>query len=41
MPLEVVQDVLQHKDPSTTRRHYAAPKPERARQALLDFNLRR
>lgn len=39
LPIDVVSEVLRHKDISTTRRHYAQTKPERARQALRDFNL--
>jgi integrase len=39
VPLDVVSEVLRHKDISTTRRHYAQTKPERARQALRDFDL--
>jgi integrase len=33
--IEVVSEVLNHKDISTTRRHYAGTKPERAKAALL------
>ncbi len=39
MAIDVVSEVLRHKDISTTRRHYAHTKPERARQALRDFTL--
>jgi site-specific recombinase XerD len=35
VPLETIQMVLHHKDISTTRRHYAFSKPERAREALI------
>ena len=35
MSIEVVSEVLNHKDISTTRRHYAGTKPERAKAALL------
>lgn len=38
-PIDVVSEVLRHKDISTTRRHYAQTKPERARKALRDFSL--
>jgi integrase len=34
VPIDVVAEVLNHKDISTTRRHYARTKPERARVAL-------
>lgn len=37
--IDVVQEVLHHADISTTRRHYARTKPERARQALLTMRL--
>jgi integrase len=39
VPIDVVSAVLKHKDISTTRRHYAPTKPERARQALREMNL--
>ena len=38
-PIEVVRDVLGHADISTTLRHYAFTKPDRARQALLNMPL--
>ena len=38
-PLDVVSQVLKHKDTATTRLHYAATKPERARSALTGFHL--
>lgn len=39
VPLDVVAEVLNHKDISTTRRHYARTKPERARAALTAMRL--
>lgn len=39
MPIDVVSDVLNHSDISTTRRHYAPTKPERARRALREMSL--
>lgn len=38
-PIDVVSQVLGHADISTTRRHYAPTKPERARAALLEMRL--
>jgi integrase len=38
-PLDVVQEVLNHSDISTTRRHYAFTKPERARSALVSMRV--
>jgi integrase len=37
--LDVIQEVLKHSDISTTRRHYAPTKPERATAALRGMNL--
>jgi|HubBroStandDraft_4_1064222.scaffolds.fasta_scaffold07412_7 site-specific recombinase XerD len=37
VPLETIQEVLHHSDISTTRRHYAFSKPERAREALQNM----
>lgn len=37
--LDVVQEVLGHADISTTRKHYAHTKPERARDALLNMRV--
>jgi integrase len=34
VPLEVIRDVLKHQSVTTTERHYAHSKPERARDAL-------
>lgn len=39
MPIDLVSEVLNHKDISTTRRHYAPTKPERARRALREMNV--
>lgn len=39
LPIDVVSQVLKHKDITTTRRHYAPTKPERARRALREMNL--
>jgi integrase len=39
VPLDVVAKVLNHKDISTIRRHYARTKPERARAALTAMQL--
>lgn len=39
VPIDVVSEVLKHKDIATTRRHYAPTKPERARRALREMNL--
>lgn len=38
-PLDVVAEVLKHTETSTTRRHYARTKPERARAALLSHTI--
>jgi integrase len=38
-PLDVVSEVLRHSDTSTTRRHYAPTKPERAREALVTMTI--
>lgn len=38
-PLDVVSQVLRHADTSTTRRHYAPTKPERAREALVTMSI--
>lgn len=39
VPIDVVAQVLNHSDISTTRRHYAPTKPERANAALLEMQL--
>lgn len=39
VPIDVVAEVLNHADISTTRRHYAPTKPERARAALRSMSL--
>lgn len=39
VPIDVVAEVLNHADISTTRRHYAPTKPERARAALRGMSL--
>ena len=39
VPIDVVSEVLNHKDISTTRRHYARTKPDRARHALRTMHL--
>lgn len=36
-PLDVISEVLRHSDTSTTRRHYAPTKPERAQKALTSM----
>jgi integrase len=38
-PIDVVSAVLRHSDISTTRRHYAPTKPDRARKALVTVNV--
>jgi integrase len=38
-PIDVVQEVLNHSDISTTRRHYAFTKPDRARRALKSMRV--
>jgi integrase len=37
--IDVVSEVLHHADISTTRKHYAPTKPERAREALTEMKL--
>jgi integrase len=39
IPIDVVSEVLRHSDISTTRKHYAQTKPERARKALAEMSL--
>jgi integrase len=39
VPIDVVSEVLKHKDIATTRRHYAPTKPDRAREALKSMKL--
>jgi site-specific recombinase XerD len=39
IPIDVVSEVLRHSDISTTRKHYAQTKPERARRALAQMSL--
>lgn len=39
VPIDVVAEVLNHKDIATTRRHYARTKPERAATALRSMRL--
>lgn len=39
VPIDVVSEVLRHEDVSTTRRHYAQTKPERAQDALERLSL--
>lgn len=39
-PIDVVSEVLRHKDIATTRRHYAPTKSDRARNALLKMQVR-
>ena len=39
-PIDVVSEVLKHKDIATTRRHYAPTKSNRARDALRNMRLR-
>jgi integrase len=38
-PIDVVSEVLKHKEISTTRRHYAPTKPERAQAALVGMRV--
>lgn len=38
-PIDVVSEVLRHSDISTTRRHYAPTKSERARDALVSMSV--
>ena len=38
-PIDVVSEVLRHSDISTTRRHYAPTKSDRARKALLAMSV--
>lgn len=38
-PIDVVSEVLKHKDISTTRRHYAPTKSDRARAALVTMRI--
>jgi integrase len=38
-PIDVVSEVLRHSDISTTRRHYAPTKSERARDALVSMSI--
>lgn len=37
--IDAISEVLKHADITTTRRHYAPTKPERAQRALRDMNL--
>jgi integrase len=39
-PIDVVSEVLRHKDIATTRRHYAPTKSERAQSALVKMTVR-
>ncbi len=39
LPIDVVSEVLRHKDIATTRRHYAPTKPERAQAALVSMRV--
>jgi integrase len=39
VPLDVVSEVLNHSDISTTRRHYAPTKPDRAKKALMTMRV--
>ena len=39
LPIDVVSEVLRHKDIATTRRHYAPTKSERARAALVNMRV--
>lgn len=39
VPLDVVSEVLNHSDISTTRRHYAPTKPDRAKKALMTMQV--
>ena len=40
IPIDVVSEVLRHKDIATTRRHYAPTKSDRAQAALVGMNVR-
>ncbi len=39
LPIDVVSEVLKHKDIATTRRHYAPTKSDRARAALVNMRV--
>ncbi|MEZ5078103.1 MAG: tyrosine-type recombinase/integrase [Solirubrobacterales bacterium] len=39
LPIDVVSEVLKHRDISTTRRHYAPTKSDRARAALIEMRV--
>lgn len=39
LPIDVVSEVLRHKDIATTRRHYAPTKSDRARAALVNMRV--
>jgi integrase len=39
LPIDVVSEVLLHRDITTTRRHYAPTKPERAKAALVSMRV--
>jgi integrase len=39
LPIDVVSEVLKHKDIVTTRRHYAPTKSDRARAALINMRV--
>lgn len=39
LPIDVVSEVLRHKDIATTRRHYAPTKSDRARAALINMRI--
>lgn len=39
LPIDVVSEVLKHKDITTTRRHYAPTKSDRARAALINMRV--
>lgn len=39
VPIDVVSEVLHHADISTTRRHYAHTKPQRAKDALVNLRV--
>lgn len=39
LPIDVVSEVLLHRDITTTRRHYAPTKPERAKAALVSMRI--
>jgi integrase len=40
LPIDVVSEVLKHKDIATTRRHYAPTKSDRATAALVGMRVR-